>query len=96
MKLIQQDKTTWAVFDEEAQAILVENMTIDEVVMWMLHREKERLIEHIKGYQPEMTWDEARFLDGRFTCCDCGKKLDKYEPKWPLERQRCNACRSQY
>jgi len=96
MKLIQQNKTTWAVFDEHANKILVENMTLDEVVMWMVCREKERLIEHIKGYVPDMTWNMAQFLDGRFTCCDCSRKLDVYEPNWPLERQRCKACRSQY
>lgn len=96
MKLIKQTANSWAVFDESQRKILVENMTIDEVVMWMLHQEKARLIEHIKNYQPDMTWEEAQFLDGRFRCSECSQKLDAYEPKWPLARQRCHQCRSKY
>ena len=96
MQLIKQNATTWAVFDDTTNTIMVENMTIDEVVTYMLHREKERLIEHVKQYEPPMSWEAVQFLAGRFNCCDCSKTLDKYEPKWPLERQRCEACRSQY
>jgi hypothetical protein len=96
MNLIKQKKDVWAVFDESTNQILVENMTIDEVVLWMMNKEKERLVEHIKQYEPPMSWDEAQFLAGRFSCCECSKTLDVYEPKWPLERQRCKACRSQY
>jgi hypothetical protein len=96
MKLIKRNNDMWSVFDEATNTIVIELGTPEEVVEWMLETQKTELINRLRTHPPDMTWNEAQFLAGRFHCCDCKKTLDKYEPKWPLERQRCNTCRSQY
>ena len=96
MKLIKQTATTWAIFDEEHDRIVGEDLSDHEVVEIIVDLQRPAILAQVRRAPSDMPWHEAQLLAGRFDCCECNKTLDIYEPNWPLERQRCKACRSQY
>ena len=94
MKLIKQTATTWAIFDDEHNSIVDEDLADHEVVEVILDLQRPTILEQVQRAPSDMPWHEAQMLAGRFKCCDCAGVLDVYNIKWPLERQRCKACLS--
>jgi len=95
MKLIKQTATVWAIFDEETNVIVGEDLQDYEVVEIIVDLQRPAILAQVQKSKSEMPWHEVQLLAGRFSCCECHKTLDSWNEKWPLERQRCKACLSQ-
>lgn len=90
IELVKQTSVLWAVFD--GQCIVKESLTEEGVADYILADKRATVLDMIKQYKPRLSWDEALFLSGRLLCCDCSAVVDHYNPKWPIERQRCKLC----
>lgn len=92
MDIIRQTPKLWAVYHDGR--ILVEDLSLDQLVDYLMAEYRQTLVNKLQAHNCVMTWEQAQVLSGRIVCCDCGEKADRYNPSWPLERQRCTSCLS--
>ncbi len=92
MLILKKSPTLWAVYDPGTRTIPIEDATLDEVVDFLLDLRRDDLKAALEREHSRIPWEEVEFMAGRYICCECGKILDIFNHRWPIERQRCKSC----
>ena len=93
LEFVRITATSWAIVSEEK--IVKENVTIDEVVSFILDLKRPEIKKFLLNRESKLTWEMAQVIDGRIKCvdCSCVIELNEYVASWPLDRQRCITCK---
>lgn len=76
----------------DTEGIILEDVSKEDVEDWFVEEFRKRFWQMCKPMS--VSEEDYRTAAGKILCCDCGKKVSKYNPSWKEQNQRCEKCKT--